>query len=116
LIESLVGHPYEGQFGCFLVVRKALEILGKHIPDYSLGLREIDRMAALLDGLKASAVPVDNPERGDVVLLRISGQPGHIGIMISPDEMLHCMRGVNAVIERVNSARWRGRVIGYWRP
>jgi hypothetical protein len=114
-IERLVGHPYQGQFGCFVVVRKALEMLGKHIPDYAEGLREEDRLAELQARLTQHAVPVDDPQRGDVVLIRVMGEPGHIGIMLSASEMLHCMRGTETCIERINSARWRGRVIGYWR-
>lgn len=115
MIESLVGHPYEGRFGCFVVVRKALEMLGKHIPDYADGLREEDRLAELQARLAEHTLPVQVPERGDLVLLKVLGEPGHIGIMVSPDEMLHCMGGTDACIERLSSARWRGRVIGYWR-
>jgi cell wall-associated NlpC family hydrolase len=114
-MESLVGHPYVGQFGCFVVVRKALETLGKHIPDYAEGLREIDRLAALQERLAQHAVQVEQPQRGDIVLLRVMGEPGHIGIMLSPDEMLHCMGGTETCIERIHSPRWKGRIIGYWR-
>lgn len=115
-LEDLVGYPYTGRFGCFVLVREALQRLGKAIPDYTEGLSEDARLAALQDGLARHAVQVDTPERGDVVLLRVAGEPGHIGIMVSPTEMLHCMAGTNACIERINSVRWRGRVVGYWRP
>lgn len=116
MIEALVGRPYVEPFGCFLIVREALEMLGKAIPDYTAGLSESARLAALQDGLATHATPVDSPERGDVVLLKVMGEPGHIGIMISPREMLHCMKGTNACIERIDGVRWRGRVLGYWRP
>jgi hypothetical protein len=114
-MEALVGHPYEGAHGCFVVVRKALEMLGKSIPDYAEGLREIDRLAALQERLTQHGVPVDSPQRGDVVLLRVAGEPGHIGIMLDATDMLHCMGGTNACIERLTSPRWKGRIIGYWR-
>ena len=114
-MEHLVGHPYEGNFGCFVVVRKALESLGKSIPDYALGLREIDRLAALQARMAQHGVEVAAPQRGDVVLIRVLGEPGHIGIMLNDSDMLHCMAGTNACIERINSPRWKGRIIGYWR-
>ena len=114
-LEHLVGHPYVGNFGCFVVVRKALESIGKAIPDYSEGLREIDRLAALQTRLAEHGVEVANPERGDVVLLRVMGEPGHIGIMLNPSDMLHCMSGTEACIDRITSPRWKGRIIGYWR-
>jgi hypothetical protein len=114
-LEHLVGHPYEGRFGCFVVVRKALEMLGKHIPDYAEGLREEDRLAELQARLAQHAVPVEQPQRGDVVLVKVLGEPGHIGIMLNGEEMLHCMGGSETCIDRIKSARWRGRIIGYWR-
>lgn len=114
-LESLVGHPYQGNFGCFVVVRKALEMLGKHIPDYSEGLQEEHRLAALHQRLAEHGYPVDKPERGDVALLKVFGEPGHIGIMLNDREMLHCVGGANTCIERLQSSRWKGRIIGYWR-
>lgn len=116
MIERLVGRPYVEPFGCFLVVREALEMLGTVIPDYTEGLSESERLAALQDGLARHAEPVESPQRGDVVLLRMLGEGGHIGIMVNPREMLHCVKGTNACIERIDGVRWRGRVLGYWRP
>jgi cell wall-associated NlpC family hydrolase len=115
VIERLVGEPYVGRFGCFVVARKALEMLGKHIPDYAEGLREEARLAELQKRLQEHAVEVDSPQRGDVVILRVMGQPDHIGVMVDQHQMLHCMDGTNACIERLNSRRWKGRVCGFWR-
>lgn len=115
-MEHLVGFPYRGRFGCFLLVREALQALGKPVPDYTDGLSEHARLAALQDGLARHAVQVDSPHRGDVVLLRVLGEPVHIGIMVNAKEMLHCTQGTNACIEPINGARWRGRVVGFWRP
>lgn len=110
-----MGSPYRGNFGCFTVVREALETLGHAIPDYTEGLSEEHRLAELQARLTEHAREVFDPQRGDVVLLRVMGEPGHIGIMINAHEMLHCMEGIETCIERLDSARWRGRVIGYWR-
>ena len=115
MIEQLVGSPYRGDFGCFTLVREALEQLGHAIPDYTEGLSETQRLAELQERLAQHAREVTDPQRGDVVLLKVLGEPGHIGIMINAREMLHCMEGVEACLERLDSARWRGRVIGYWR-
>lgn len=114
-MECLVGQPYIEPFGCFLIVRRALELLGKHIPDYSNGLSEEHRLSELQSRLKQHAVEVADPQRGDLVLLRALGNPDHLGIMVNEREMLHCMATINTCIEPLASMRWRGRVIGYWR-
>lgn len=115
MIESLVGMPYEGNFGCFTIVRKALALLGTAIPDYTDGLSESERLAELQARLTQHAAEVVDPLRGDLVLLKVCGEPGHIGIMVNAREMLHCMEGIDTCIERLDSARWKGRVLGYWR-
>ena len=114
-IEELVGTPYQEPFGCFALVREALHRLGKNVPDYTDGLPESRSLEALRDGLARHAELVETPQRGDVVLLRVLGQPGHIGIMLNRREMLHSMAGVNACIERLDSVRWKGRVLEFWR-
>lgn len=114
-MECLVGTKYREPFGCFSLVREALALSGKFIPDYADGLTEIEKLEVLREGLAKHSRQVESPQRGDVVLLQVMGQPSHMGIMINEREMLHSMAGINACIERIDSARWRGRVMEFWR-
>lgn len=57
----------------------------------------------------------DNPNAGDIVLLRILGYPSHIGIVVSPGKMLHARSGIDSAIESIESGAWRHRIDGYYR-
>jgi cell wall-associated NlpC family hydrolase len=52
---------------------------------------------------------------GDVVLLRISGCPCHVGVVVYPGSMLHCEDGVGVVHEAYDHLRWQKRVVGFYR-
>ena len=54
-------------------------------------------------------------EEFDAVLMRIAGEPCHIGIVVRAGTMLHIRRGANAIIERYESIKWRSRIIGFYR-
>jgi cell wall-associated NlpC family hydrolase len=58
---------------------------------------------------------VDQPQPGDVVLLRVAGLATHVGIVVAPGVMLHVMRGMDAVVERYDGPIWRPRIDGFFR-
>lgn len=58
---------------------------------------------------------VSEPAQGDIIVLRILGQPFHVGLVIDGQRMLHCERGVGSVIENYKGMKWRKRVIGFYR-
>lgn len=51
----------------------------------------------------------------DVVLLRVHGQPVHVGVLAAPSTMLHSLAGHDSAIDRLDSLMWARRVMGYWR-
>lgn len=55
------------------------------------------------------------PRPGDGVLLRVRGQPIHVGVVVAPGWMLHIEQGIESVIERTDGPRWARRVIGIYR-
>jgi len=58
---------------------------------------------------------VTEPTAGDIIVLRLSGRPWHVGLMVNRDVMLTIDRGTCSVLERVDSPRWHGRLDGYYR-
>lgn len=52
---------------------------------------------------------------GDVVILRMRGEPMHVGLVLGDQQMLHIERGINSVIERYGSLRWKNRIVGFFR-
>lgn len=52
---------------------------------------------------------------GDVVVLRMRGQPMHVGFILDERHMLHIEQGINSVIERYDSLKWKKRITGIFR-
>jgi len=59
---------------------------------------------------------VDEPQEGDIVLMRIRGKLCHTALYIGNGEILHTNRGTDAVIEPLDGIRQlRLKVEGYYR-
>lgn len=89
----------------------------KSVPDFLdkyHGTRDKSLPAIFVEAIKRWQ-PVPSPEPGDVVVLKIGGKPWHVGVVIGRNLMLTIDRGTSSVIERIDSARWKGRVDGYYR-
>ena len=61
------------------------------------------------------AVSSGEENLGDVAVLRLRGQPMHVGLVLGDGQMLHIERGINSAIERYASPRWSERVHGFYR-
>ena len=57
----------------------------------------------------------DEPEYGDVILMRFRGFECHVGIYLENDKMLHIMRGTDSCIENLKDNKWRPRITGFYR-
>lgn len=53
---------------------------------------------------------------GDAILLRLSGAPIHIGLVVAQGWMLHINKGIDACVESYRDPHWTHRVIGFYRP
>lgn len=51
----------------------------------------------------------------DVAVFKIKGMPMHVGIVLSRKRFLHVSRGMDSVIDRYDSLRWRNRIEGFYR-
>lgn len=112
----LIGERYEPPFGCFQLVRRFLrdnKIID--VPDLSEGVSEHEKSAAILRHLHQYASPVTAPQPGDIIVVSWGKQAQHIGAMVGVTMMLHSLEGHDAVVERITSAKWRNRIMGFWR-
>lgn len=99
----------------YLVYR---DLLGIELPLYTEKYQNTEDekvLAAAINGEKVKWEEVETPEAGNVVLMRLKGQPMHVGVFIGGGMFIHCLSGSGTVIERVNSITWRNRIVGYYR-
>lgn len=51
----------------------------------------------------------------NVIVLRMRGQPMHVGIVIDDGLMLHIEHGANSCIEKYHGMRWKDLIYGFYR-
>lgn len=54
-------------------------------------------------------------QAGDGVMLRMSGEAVHVGLIVAPGWMLHIEEGVDSVCETYLQARWERRLVAIYR-
>ncbi len=123
-----VGTPYadggRGRDGCdciglFLLIQR--EQFGRDLriydgPNWS-GRADVKTLG---DAARAFAqafviVPPGEEREGDAVLLRVMGEPVHIGCVVAPGLMLHTERECDAVIENYGNSYWSRRIVAFHR-
>ena len=108
-------------FDCWGLVREVYgREFGIELPDYLDGFvrgGDEKRIGQLVreerQGWRTIWPGAEQP--GDGILLRVRGEPMHIGIVVEPGTMLHVMAGCNSVLERYRSIMWEKRVEGFYR-
>jgi cell wall-associated NlpC family hydrolase len=97
------------------------EQLGSFVPAYD-GAYECsddrEEIAALIRKereLSWAPVPADRVQEGDVVVLRILGEPWHCGVMLDKTMFVHIERNALVVRESIESMRWAKRIEGFYR-
>jgi cell wall-associated NlpC family hydrolase len=127
-VADYVGIPYRtlgrgrGGADCWGLVRLVYaDRLGIALPAYDgrgfSGRTSVADVASLVAGAReawrempeAQAAPID------LVLLRVHGQPVHVGVLVAPGIMLHSLAGHDSAVERLDNLVWSRRVIGYGR-
>ncbi len=113
------GRDWSG-LDCWGMIRLAYqEIYGIELISYgeryesSLDLETLQEMIA--EEKEELWHEVEDPQIGDLVLLKILGRPIHIGIMVTPRSALHTEDKIGPVIENLHGLAWKNRVEGYYR-
>ncbi len=122
--SEFVGIPYrEPQDGdapglhCWELVEKAMRELF-HVKPPAIEFTNTYQQSApvFIDRLRYwRRIDWDDRKAGDLIVLRIAGDPVHCGILVNRDDMLHTMKGHNSCIEPVLSKRWASRLYGVYR-
>lgn len=82
---------------------------------YASALERREVAALLGEDRPLWAETVGEPAEGDVVVLRVNGEPAHLGLVVEPGQMLHVRRKAAACLERYDGLRWRNCVEGFLR-
>lgn len=90
-------------------------LLPSYVESYSTS-QDQKEIAVLISGeCRKDWIEVLSPQVGDIVTLRVLGEPWHCGVMVEPKRFLHIMRGINSCIERLTSPVWARRIDGFYR-
>lgn len=106
---------------CWGLVRLVMaEQYGRALPSFAARYKKTSDGAAigslvLSEIPKWDAVPAGDEEEGDVIVLRVRGQPMHVGLVLGDGCMLHAEAGIDSAIERYRAPRWAERVFGFFR-
>jgi cell wall-associated NlpC family hydrolase len=94
------------------------EIFGKDLPtmdeDYS-SIEDRATLQRLITQHSSDFTRVENPQPGDLVLMRVVGFNSHIGLVLEKGNFLHMWKGAGVVVERLTGPEWRHRIEGYYR-
>ncbi len=106
---------------CWGLVRLVLdEQFGFHVPSYASDYTRTTDSAAISrlidrEAMDWRAIARGQECLGDVIVLRMRGQPMHVGLIAGDGQMLHVERGVNSALERYTAARWSSRIEAIYR-
>ena len=103
-LTDFIGVPYTGKRFCAVF---AAQVLARHGIPYPLTARK-----------PADApewVRVERPQPLDVVVFRINGRPGHVGVCVGGGRFLHVEEGDTSCTERLSSPTWQPRIEGFYR-
>ena len=126
-LARYIGLPYADKgrgpdsFDCWGLVRLFYAeqfgiVLPSHLGDYESAKHQHE-VSALIEREKQAGkwFEVPAPMFGDLVSMRIAGQPWHVGIALGDGRMLHTMKRHESVIESHTSRLWAKRIDGYFR-
>ncbi|MDE1151414.1 MAG: NlpC/P60 family protein [Micavibrio sp.] len=60
-------------------------------------------------------LPAAAEKLGDIIVLRLHGQPMHVGLVLGDGQMLHVEDGIDSSVARYRGPRWQDRIFGFYR-
>lgn len=122
-----VGTPYvkggtsKRGADCYGLVRMLYkDIYGIELTDWNTALPEGAARPDLIDAFEAAISeeawePVESPQEGDIVVMRLYNAPLHCGMMINQSQFMHAIEPMGTSVERINSPMWKKRIVHYLR-
>lgn len=113
--KKYIGRDYK-EIDCWELVRLFyLEVMNRELPSYYtsrpvgiLATRQITYTA--LNNYEK----VDNPQFGDIILIKLYGYPIHVGLYLNDISFLHTCKNLGVVVDRMET--WNKRIEGFYRP
>ena len=117
-VSKYVGLPFE-KYNCWqlmcLIYKNEFNII---LPDFSKEYSDAmdrEKIKQIYNReLQGRFVKLEEQKLYGFVVLRMSGQPWHCGLVVDQNIMLHTERKVDAVIENFSHKLWRARLIGFY--
>ena len=92
--------------------------LGINLPRYDEAYTDAAELAetkrAVEEG-RSGWKRVETPKLGDAVLIRIRGEPVHVGVYVGDGLMLHVRKGTNANLQKLSAPFWKQSLEGFYR-
>lgn len=79
------------------------------------GSREDAELAEYMAAHRENWERVRVPEVGDIVLMRLAGEPIHVGVVVAPGYFIHARADSDVVAEKYTTTRWSHRIEGFYR-
>jgi len=113
-IKKYLGKPYETT-NCWELAREFyLGEFNLEIKQYYLGAAPTDKeVESLVRTNKGDFSKVEEPQFGDLVLIKLKGVECHLGVYVQKDTFLHSIKGAGSVLDKVE--KYKHLIVGYYR-
>lgn len=113
-LVKLIGIPYE-LMDCYQLAYRVYKDIFKINLDNLQYDQPINRTE--IDGLfnleKSKFKKVNNPNFGDIIVIRVLGLAAHIGVFLDGNNFIHTTSKTGCVVEDLR--KYRKRIIGFYR-
>lgn len=90
---------------------------GVALPDFDYGSTSDNAAVSNVIGSnRGTWQQVSSPVESDAILMRLTGWPCHIGMVLGAGRMLHARPGQDVCVERYDTRLWANRIEGFYRP
>lgn len=112
--HNFIGVPYDEKDCWQLVILFYKMILSIDLVQYNYkDPFDNEEIAALVITHRDKFIPVEVPQFGDIIVLRVFGFPSHLGIYLNESQILHTTDKTGSIIDQFS--RWKTRVEGFYR-
>ena len=115
------GRSREEGLDCWGLTRLImLEQFDIELPSYDTDYESV-RQAALMRDVSVreqeswTRIDAGQERAGDLILIRMQGQPIHVGVVIGGGRFVHIYSGIDVTHDRYRSQRWKDRICGFYR-
>lgn len=120
-IADLMGARYEeggrgpNTFDCFGLFAELCRRRGLAIPDHPSPADLKQREADIQGEAAQHWIPLDAPEVGCAVVLRIGPWMSHIGMVMEGGKFIHANKRSGVTVANLDDAQWVRRIAGFYR-